>query len=142
MPKKPQADTTTEAAKTGNPGEAAPSLPFNGPDLEQVAEAGQRSLAAMAHLHSRAFRDALKFNAELLDFAQRRISADIQASDRLARCNSVNEAMDALSEFYQGALRDYAEETTALVRLGTSLGSENAEELVGEAAKRAGKKQG
>ena len=142
MPRTYQADTATEAQRTGNPDAAAPSPPINGPDLEQVAEAGQRSLAALAHVHSRAFRDALKLNAELLDFARRRIGADIQTSDRLARCNSVSEAMDALGDFYQGAFRDYAEETTALVRLGSSIGSESAEEAVGEAARMAGKKKG
>lgn len=121
----------TSAAQTGTKA-AAPG--FNGPDFEQVAEAGQRSLATLANLHSHSFREALKFNAELLDFAQRRISADIQTSDRLARCQSVTEAMDALSDFYQGAFRDYAEETTALVRLGSEIGTETAGEIAGEIA--------
>lgn len=123
--------TSTKKTAAGAEPATAPGV-LDGPDFEQVAETGQRSLAALAHLHSRAFRDALKFNAELLDFAQRRLSADIRTSDRLARCESVTEAMDALSDFYQGALRDYAEETTALVRLGTSIGAESTEETLAE----------
>ena len=137
-------DTPASRAKKSAPAsdpQAAPLPGFNGPDLEQVAETGQRSLAAFAQLHSRAFRDALKFNAELLDFAQRRLSADIQTSDRLARCQSVTEAMDVLSDFYQGAFRDYAEETTALARLGTSIGAESAEEALAEVQRMGGEKK-
>lgn len=132
------------ARKADNRAEAPTAFPplVNGPDIEQVAEAGQRSLATLAQLHSRAFRDALKFNAELLDFARRRVAADIQATDRLAHCESVTEAMDALSEFYQGAFRDYAEETTALARLGTMFGAENTEEMVAGVAQVSSKKQG
>lgn len=132
MPRKADTGATTPLSAT----------PLNGPDFEQVAEAGQRSLTALAHLHSRAFRDALKFNAELLDFARRRISADIDTSDRLARCGSVNEAMDVISDFYQGAFRDYAEETTALVRLGTAISTESAAEVVSEATRLNQKKEG
>jgi hypothetical protein len=131
-------------AKKPDTGARAPlsAAPQDGPDFEQVAEAGQRSLAALAHLHTRAFRDALKFNAELLDFARRRITADINTSDRLARCVSVNEAMDVISDYYQGAFRDYAEETTALVRLGTAIGSESAAEAISEATQLNRKKGG
>lgn len=132
MAKKP--DASTRAPRSASP--------LDGPDFEQVAEAGQRSLAALAHLHTRAFRDALKFNAELLDFARRRIRADIDTSDRLARCASVNEAMEVISDFYQGAFRDYAEETTALVRLGTAIGAESAAEIVSEATQLNQKKGG
>lgn len=133
----------TAARKAGNRTEAPAAFAplVNGPDIEQVAEAGQRSLATLAQMHSRAFRDALKFNAELLDFARRRVAADIQATDRLVHCESVTEAMDALGEFYQGAFRDYAEETTALARLGTALGAESTGELAAEAARVSGKKQ-
>lgn len=130
-----QADTTRSAAATSAPGETPWSVrAFNGPDIDQVTEAGQRSLTAMAHMHSRVFRDALRFNAELLDFASRRVRADIEASNRLAHCESVTEAMDVMSDFYQGALRDYAEEGGALVRLSSAMGAESAEEAIAEAA--------
>jgi len=107
----------------------------NGPDIETVAETGQRSLAAMAHLHSRAFRDAMKFNAELLDFTRRRIGANIDASDRLTRCETVTDAVDVMTGFCQGAVQDYAEESTALLRIGTEMASKSTEESVAEASK-------
>jgi hypothetical protein len=123
--------TATPEERAAAPVEQAGAPGFNAPDLGQVAEAGQRSLAALAALHSRGVRDAMRFNAELMDFARRRITADIQTTDRLARCRSATEAMDALGDFYQGAFRDYAEESTALIRLGT----ETAEEIAAEASR-------
>jgi len=111
-----------------------PTAP-NGFDVEKIATTGQQSLAAMAHLHSRVFRDAMKFNAELLDFARRRIDAEIEASDRLCRCDSVAGAMEVASDFCRKAYRDYAEGATSLMRLGTSVGAKNAEETLAEASK-------
>ena len=67
MPK----ETETRQARTTPVPEATggvTSMPaYSGPDVNEVAEASQRSLAAFAHMHSRVFRDALRFNAELLD---------------------------------------------------------------------------
>lgn len=104
-------------------------------DIEQAAETGQKSVAAFAHMHSRVYRDAMKFNAELLDFARRRIGADIAASDRLTRCQSVTDAVDVMSDFYQTALHDYADHTTSLMRVGSTITAQNAEETLAEAAR-------
>ena len=133
MPK--PAETAHQTAGSAANGTAWSVRAFNGPDIENLARSGQRSLTAMAHMHSRVFRDALRFNAEMLDFASRRVRADIEASNRLARCESVTEAMDVMSDFYQGALRDYADESTALVRLGAAIGAEEAEVAIAEAAR-------
>lgn len=106
----------------------------NGPDINQVTETGQKSLAAIAHLHSRVFRDALRFNSELLDFAQRRIRKDIETSDRLSRCESVTDAMEVVTDFCQTAFRDYADHGSAIIRAGASITSQSTEETVTEAA--------
>jgi hypothetical protein len=102
-------------------------------EIENAAQTGQKSVAAFAHLHSRVFRDAMKFNAELLDFARRRIGADIETSDRLTRCSSVTDAMGVMTDFCQNAFHDYADHTTSLVRVGTTITSQNAEETIAEA---------
>jgi hypothetical protein len=112
--------------------------PGNGLDFDVVAQTGQRSMAAMAHLHSRAFRDAMKFNAELLDFTRRRIGANIETSDRLAHCESVTEAFEVVTGFCQGAVQDYAAESTALMRIGTEIAAKSTEETVADAARAGG----
>lgn len=105
----------------------------NGMDLEAISQTSQRSLTAMAHLHSRAFRDAMKFNAELLDFTRRRVGANIETSDRLSRCETVTEAVDVVTGFCQGAVQDYSEESAALFRIGTEIATRNSEEALAEA---------
>jgi len=103
-------------------------------EIENAAQTGQKSVAAFAHLHSRVFRDAMKFNAEMLDFARRRVGADIETSDRLTRCRSVADAMGVMTDFCQNALHDYTDHTTSIVRVGTAITSQNAEETIAEAA--------
>jgi hypothetical protein len=126
-----QTDSTPGTSPEKTPGTAS----AGGLDVTQATEAGQKSLAAIAHLHSRVFRDALRFNAELLDFARKRIKRDIETSDRLARCESVTDAMGVMTDFCQCAFQDYAEQTTAMMRTGASIGAQAAEETVAEASR-------
>jgi len=104
-------------------------------DIEQAAQIGQKSATAFAHLHSRVLRDAMKFNAELMDFARRRIGADIETSDRLTHCESVTDAVEVMTGFYQNAFHDYADQTTSMIRVGATITSQNAEETVAEATR-------
>jgi hypothetical protein len=101
-------------------------------DFQAVADTGQRSLAAVARMHSRVFRDAMKFNAELLDFTRRRIGANIATSDRLAHCDTVTEAVEVVSGFYQGAVEDYSAESTTLMRMGTEIAKQNGDETAAD----------
>ena len=121
----------TDSSPEKTPGTAG----AGGLDVRQATETGQKSLAAFAHLHSRVFRDALRFNAELLDFARKRIKRDIETSDRLARCESVTDAMSVMTDFCQSAFQDYAEQTTAMMRTGAAIGAQAAEETVAEASR-------
>ena len=89
-------------------------------EIEHAAQTGQKSVAAFAHLHSRVLRDAMKFNAELLDFARRRIGADIETSDRLTRCGSMTDAMGVMTDFCQNAFHDYADQTASIATNGAN----------------------
>ncbi|MCL5776637.1 hypothetical protein M1105_06500 [Limibaculum sp. FT325] len=106
-------------------------------DLGEVARVGQRSFATIAHLHGRMIRDSLRFQAELLDFARRRVGADIEAQDRLMRCSSPNDAAQVMNDFYQCAARDYSEEAAGLMKLCVGMAAEAAEETVAEANQKA-----
>lgn len=110
-----------------------PNAGSNAASIEQATQAGQKSMTAIAHLHSRVFRDAMKFNAEVLDFARRRIGADIETSDRLTRCGSVTDAVEVMTDFYQTAFQDYSTQTASLIETGSKITSQNAEETVAEA---------
>lgn len=116
------------------PKQSKPESPSFGMDFQSVAETGQRSLAAMARMHTRAFRDAMKLNAELLDFTRRRVGANIATSDKLAHCETVNEAVDVVTGYCQCAMEDYSEESNTLIRIGTEIAKQNGEETAADVA--------
>lgn len=98
-------------------------------DIERMADAGQKSMFAFAHLHQRLMRNALQVNAEILDFARKRVDEDIRTSDRLTRCDNVNDAMEVMSSFYQKAFEAYADEANQLMRLGSEAARTSIEEM-------------
>lgn len=116
-PQKPDARPNARAASDGL-------------DFQHLAESGQRSLEAMAHLHSRTFRDAMKLNAELVDFTRRRIGANIESSDKMTRCKSMSEAVGIVNGFYQRAVEDYARQSAMLLKIGTEIASQSTEETI------------
>ena len=63
----------------------------------------------------------MKFNAEVMDFARRRIGADIETSDRLTRCGSVTDAVEVMTDFYQTAFQDYSTQTASLIETGSKI---------------------
>lgn len=101
-------------------------------DMERVTVAGQKSMMAFAHLHTRLLRNALEVNAHLLDFARKRIEEDIRANDELCRCDNVSDALEVMSSFYQKAFREYADEANELVRLSAE-NAKNAQQAGSEA---------
>ncbi len=132
MTRRPQTRAASEAsASQASASQVSADIP--GIDLEAAAENSQKSVTAFAHLHSRAFRNAMKFNAEVLDFARRRVGADIETSDRLCQCETVTDAMKVMSDFYQNAFNDYAEQTATMLRSGTELSAQTAGETIAEA---------
>ena len=126
MPNKPM--TTGEAAPNVAVGPAAP-------DVGQITETGQRSLLAVAHLHARLMRNALEVNAELLDFARRRVGEDLDTSKKLSRSRNAAEASEVVSGFYRKALEDYAEEAEKIMKIGTDATLRSVEEAQAEADK-------
>lgn len=96
-------------------------------DLGEMAKAGQKSLATVAQIHTRMFRDSLRFQAELLDFARRRLGADIAAQDRLMRCSTPDAAARVVTEFCATAARDYSDEATGLMKLCAGMAAEATE---------------
>lgn len=97
-------------------------------DLDRVSSASQKSLLAVAHLHARLFRNALEVNAELLDFARKRVGEDLRTNDELSRCRNVNDAVEVISGFYQTAFEAYAEEADKLVKISTDAARRSIEE--------------
>lgn len=111
----------------------------SGVDLGQMAKLNQQSFETVAHIHSRMLRDGLRFQAELFDFARRRLGKNVETQDRLSRCHSVNDAVEVLNEFCTTAARDYGEEAQGLIKLCVSMAAETANENITEASENNGK---
>ena len=120
--------------KSFTAGEAAPgpALGPMAPDVDQFASAGSRSLLAVAHLHARLMRNALEVNAEVLDFARRRVGEEIGASQKLGRARNPAEAAEVMSGFYRKALEDYAEAAERIVRITADSARRSIEETQAE----------
>lgn len=88
--------------------------------FDTLAETSQQSLAAMSDLHSRMFKGAVTLNAEVMDFARHRFGADVETSKKLAASKSLPDSVKTISEHYQAAMRDYADQTSKLMRIGMS----------------------
>ena len=118
---------TKAAGSTDN---AAPRIATERMDVraERAAEAGQRSLLAVARLHSRLMRNAMEVNVELLDFARRRVGEDICTSEKLSRSRNPADAFEVMGDFYKRALKDYARETEKIVRIGNEATRRSIEE--------------
>lgn len=116
--------TARSAARRPNPA---------APDLANASAAGERSLLAIAHLHSRLLKNALTVNAQLLDFARSRITEDIRTSESMACCGSMPEAMDVMTGFYRRAIEEYASETAELMRLSQRAMTQMVDEVQTEA---------
>lgn len=115
------------------PNQTRPNRPAAPVDLTKATQIGQQSLSAVAHIHGRMIRDSMRFQAELLDFARRRLGAEIEAHDRLLRCTSPDDAAKVVNEFCQTAARDYSEEAAGLMKLCVGMAAQAAEETVAEA---------
>ena len=121
-------------ARTGNPEASANVTSITGGvDLQQVANAGEKSMFAFAHLHSHLLRSALEVNAELLDFARKRLDQDIDTSEKFSRCRTMSEAMEVMNRFCQTAMHDYAEESSRIVKIGSDATRRSMEEIAKEA---------
>lgn len=57
---------------------------------------------------------------EWLEFVSHRLQEDIRLPRGLATCKSTDDVQRTVSDFYQKALKDYHEEVSELLRLGTS----------------------
>lgn len=106
--------------------ESAPGIPM-------TAAAMQDQLAVLSRVQATMMRDALAFNAELLDFARRRVGRDIEATSKLAKCTSMPEAAEVMTGFCQQVFENYAEETARLMEMGRKVVEHEATAVEGAA---------
>jgi hypothetical protein len=85
-----------------------------------LANAQQRAFEAAVRFSARAMRGALAAQGHALGFAAQRLQRDLDTARRLAACQAAPEAMAIAQDHCIRTVADYAEEATALMRLGAS----------------------
>ncbi|TVQ54482.1 MAG: hypothetical protein EA355_11675 [Rhodobacteraceae bacterium] len=89
-------------------------------NLMHIAAANHRALTAMARLTARSAQGMLAAHQHVAGFVARRLQRDLDAARRLGKCKDAPEAMAVTQSLCMQAIADYAEEATALMRVGAN----------------------
>jgi hypothetical protein len=105
--------------KTHAPEPAAAPAAF-GETLTQIAAANHKAMEAAARLSARSMQGMVEAQQHLFDFAAKRLNRDLDGARRLSACKAAPEVLAVTQALCAEAMADYAEEATALMRVGTS----------------------
>ena len=89
-----------------------------GQTLGHIAAANQKAMVAAARISARQMQGMLEAQQHLFDFAARRFNRDLAAAKKLSECKDAPEMVAVTQSFCAETLSDYADEATALMRLG------------------------
>ena len=98
-------------------------------DFTTSTAVNQQALSSMAHIGFDSMRRALEMNSQFFQFVSGRLQADAHLADALSQCRSPQEAINAMTLFYQSAFDSWSTEIKAL--------SERAAEATAEAVQAA-----
>jgi hypothetical protein len=79
-----------------------------------------RSVEAATRLMARSMQGAVAAQGHMVGFMHKRLAHDLETARALAGCPDVAAAMAVAQDHAMRAVTDYAEEMTALARLGVS----------------------
>jgi hypothetical protein len=103
-----------------NAPQPAPVPSAFGDTLSGIAAANQKAMEAAARMSARSMQGMVEAQQHLFDFAARRLNRDLDAARRLSACKAPPEVLAVTQALCAEAMADYAEEATALMRVGTS----------------------
>jgi hypothetical protein len=86
----------------------------------------QKFMLAAGRIQAQAFRAAMSFQLEVLEFLKHRCEMHVKLVDRLGESEEPNDAVNAVTAFMQDAATDYVEEANKVITLGSKIASETA----------------
>jgi hypothetical protein len=87
-----------------------------GDALERIASANRKMMETAGRATARSAQGMIAAQKRLMDFAARRLRADLDAAAALGRCARPDEVAATAQAFCAKALSDYAQETAELLR--------------------------
>lgn len=90
---------------------------------------GQKFFLATARLQAQAFRGAMRYQIEMLNFLRHRCEQDVKLVDDLVTSDEFNDAFDVVTDFMQNAATEYTSEVGKVASIGSKLSSETAKRV-------------
>lgn len=105
--------------------------------INELLAINQRSINAMTQLNAQIPQIMMSVHSELLDFTNRRLTADIEVAQKLTRGGNLGDAVEAVCGFQRQVVADYADEAREVVKIVTSMAGELVQEIEGDVNERA-----
>lgn len=107
-----------EGAKARAPSAAA-DLADHGDrgDHEELLEENRRSLEAFVQANAAVLDGMAALSAEMLDFGNKRLNANIERSQSLAGCEDMEQAFRVQTEFFESAVRQYLDQANNVMTI-------------------------
>lgn len=112
----------------GNPAAAA---------LQAWIDINRPMMSAMTQINGKLIEQAARVNTEWMGFLNRRLKEDIETSQRMMECKTMQDIMAATSDFFQRAQQQYQAEFQYFAHLNQKIANETAHIVraqIGEAA--------
>lgn len=90
---------------------------------------GQKFFLATARLQAQAYKAAMRYQIEMLNFLKQRYEQDVKLVDELVASDKLNDAFDVVTDFMQNAATEYTSEAGKIARIGSKLSSETARRM-------------
>ncbi len=91
--------------------------PFMAPDLEQISRLNAGGFETLMHSGNALMKAVGEFNTELLGFTKQRLDAGLAVSQSLAKCKTMQAAMELQMDFARTEAQIYLDEARKLMEL-------------------------
>lgn len=102
-------------------------------------DAFQGQLQSMPALQSRLLQEMQTFNTEAMEFVQKRVEHDVEASGKLMACKTPAEAAEVMRAFYDQAFQEYSAQASHVFERALAVVQGQAEGQASDKPKKAGK---
>ena len=107
-------------------------------DFDGLLANNQRSIDAMTRMNTKIYENMMCVHTELLEFTQRRLTADVEIAQTLNGGGKLDNAMEAVYGFQRQMISDYADEASELVKMCTSMAGNLMQEIEDDVEEGAG----
>lgn len=91
--------------------------PFAAPDLERISRLNADGLETLMHSGNALMKAVGELNTELLGFTKQRFDAGLAVSQSLAKCKTMQAAMEVQMDFARSEAQIYLDEARKLMEL-------------------------